>query len=78
MKYIFLPLFVIVAMICLFIHGTARALWIMIWHFRIPTIREAYTIDGDYLFEDWNWKQLLNTLLIFPVRKKMKNILCKK
>ena len=37
----------------------------MIWHFRIPTIKEVYTEDGEYLFEDWSWKEFFRDILIY-------------
>ena len=69
MKYILWPPFAIFIVIYLFIQGIVQALWIMIWHFRIPTIKELYTKDGEYLFEDWSWKEFFRDILIYkPIK----------
>lgn len=69
MKYLFWPPFAVLLVVFLLIQGIAQALWIMIWHFRIPTIKEVYSEDGEYLFEDWSWKEIIRDILIYPSKK---------
>ena len=40
-------------------------IWILIWNFRKPTIRESFTFDDEYIFENWNWKELVNEMFSF-------------
>lgn len=65
MKYLLWPPFAVFIVIYRLTQGIVQALWIMIWHFRIPTIREVYTEDGEYLFEDWSWKEFFRDILIY-------------
>ena len=46
-------------------------LWSLVWHFRVMPMREAYSYDdGEYLFEEWSWKQLFKELFVCPFGKK--------
>ena len=65
MIYIFWPLFAVFIVIFRLVQGFVHALWIIIWYFRIPTVREVYTVDGEYLFEDCDWKQFFKDMLIY-------------
>lgn len=66
MKYLLWPLCAIVIVVFFLCIGTARFILLTLWHFRKVTVREAYTLDGDYLFEDWSWKGLVEEILICP------------
>jgi hypothetical protein len=50
----------------------------MIWHFRIPTIREVYTEDWEYLFEDWSWTEFFRVILIYKPEENEEEESCKK
>lgn len=78
MKYILWPPFAVFIVIYRLTQGVILALWIMIWHFRIPTIKEVYTEDGEYLFEDWNWKEFFRDILIYKPIKDEDEESCKK
>ena len=65
MKYIIFP-FIYLLIISLFIiAGILRMIWILIWNFRKPTIRESFTLDDEYLFENWSWKELVKEMFSF-------------
>lgn len=70
MKYILWPFMAILITICILGHGTLRMILITLWHFRLPTIREAYTFDGRYAFEDWSWKVFLRSLFDYNFAQK--------
>lgn len=42
-------------------------LWSLVWHFRVMTVREAYSNDeGEYFFGMWgSWKEFFKDLLIY-------------
>lgn len=66
MKYILWPPVAIVMIVFLLCVGAARFVLLTLWHFRKITVREAYTLDGDYLFEDFSWKGLAKEILVCP------------
>ena len=65
MKYILWPFMVIIIVLSLLIAGTIKLILIPIWHFRLPTIREAFTFEGEYAFDDWSWKDLLRSIFYY-------------
>lgn len=69
MKYILWPIASILIVSALLTHGTLRLVFIPFWHFRWTSIREAYTIDGNYLFEGFTWKGFLQEIFICPDNK---------
>ena len=70
MKYILWPFMATLLAICILIQGVLRMILITLWHFRIPSIREAYTIDGKYAFEDWSWKIFLRSIFDYDFAQK--------
>ena len=66
MKYLLWPPMAIILVVILLSVGTARYILITLWHFREVTVREAYTIDGNYLFENWSWKGFAKEILVCP------------
>lgn len=38
--------------------GILRLILVPLWHFRTISIKEAYTLHGEYIFEDFSWKEL--------------------
>ena len=65
MKYIISPFIFLLIIILLIITGILRMIWILIWSFRKPTIRESFTFHDEYLFENWNWKELVKEMFSF-------------
>lgn len=71
MKYILWPPFAVLLFIFVLIYGMVKMLWSLVWHFRVMPIREAYTDDdGNYLFDNWSWKQFFKETLVCPFGKK--------
>lgn len=66
MKYLLWPPFAIVMVVFALCFGAARFILLTLWHFRKITAREAYTLDGTYLFEDWSWERLFKEILVCP------------
>lgn len=66
MKYIIWPFLAIFLLLVLIIVGFARMLALTIWHARIYSIRKAFTLDGDYIFEDCSLKQCIREIFICP------------
>ena len=56
MKYILWPIVAIIIVITRLAINTIYGITLAIWHLRIPTVQEVYTVDGHYLFKNWNWK----------------------
>ena len=65
MKYIIYPFIYLLIIFFFIIAGILRMIWILIWNFRKPTIRESFTFDDEYIFENWNWKELVNEMFSF-------------
>ena len=65
MKYILWPPFATLLVLAMLAAGTLRFVFIPTWHFRMPTIREAFTFHGEYIFENYSWKELLKDILIY-------------
>jgi hypothetical protein len=79
MKYILWPPFVVLLLIFVLIYGMVKMLWSLVWHFRVMPMREAYSDnDGEYLFEDWSWKEFIRDILICPSGKDEEEESCKK
>ena len=70
MKYILWPLLATLLAISLMTYGTFRMIATSLWHFRIPSIREAYTFDGEYAFKDWSWKIFLRSIFDYDFAQK--------
>lgn len=71
MKYILWPPFAVLLCIFVLVYGAVKMLWSLVWHFRVMPMREAYSYDdGEYLFEEWSWKQLFKELFVCPFGKK--------
>ena len=62
MKYILWPIYAITIMLSTFIIGAIRFALIPAWHFRMPTLREAFTFHDEYLFDNWSWKTLFRII----------------
>ena len=71
MKYILWPFMAIFVMFWLLIQGALKWLFILLWHFRLASAREVYTIDNEYVFEDWSWKQIIRDVFVCPNRKEI-------
>lgn len=69
MKYILWPIVAIIMIIIVLTACTTLGILFAIWHFRIPTAREVYTIDDHYLFEDWNLKRFLREMIDYDYYK---------
>lgn len=69
MKYIIWPIVAIFCAMSLVAVGTARLFLLSLWNLRIPSLREAYTIDGEYLFEDWSWSSFLKDIFLYPQKQ---------
>lgn len=67
MKYILWPPFAILICIIILIRGVVRMLWSLVWHFRVMTVREAYSNDeGEFFFGVWgSCKEFFKDLLIY-------------
>ena len=63
MKYIIWPIFVVTMLLILSAVGTLKLIMIPIWNFRLTSVKEAYTFDGNYLFEDCTWKEFFKCLI---------------
>lgn len=71
MKYILWPPFAVLIYIFVLVYGAVKMLWSLVWHFRVMPMREAYSDnDGEYLFEEWSWKQFFKELFVCPFGKK--------
>ena len=70
MKYILWPLLAISLTIFLLAYGALRMIVLSLWHFRIPTIREAFTFDGEYAFKDWSWKIFFRSIFDYDFAQK--------
>lgn len=70
MKYILWPFFAIIIVLAHLIAGTIKFVLIPIWHFRLPTIREAFTFNGEYAFDDWSWKKLFRSIFDYDFTQK--------
>ena len=66
MKYIIWPIIATLVVLAMLFAGTMRLIFIPLWNFRLTSIKEAYTIDGEYLFERWSWKDLFRQLFTPP------------
>ena len=75
MKYIVWPFFAIFVMACFLLRGIVMYVFTLVWNFRLPSVREAYSIDGEFLFEDYSWKTMLMEILVYNY-KKTENSLC--
>ena len=62
MKYILWPIYTTIMVLSMFVIGAIRFALIPTWHFRMPTLREAFTFHDDYLFDDWSWKFLFRII----------------
>ena len=62
MKYILWPFLAIIIVLAHLIAGTIKFVLISTWHFRLPTIREAFTFYGIYAFGDWSWKDFFRSI----------------
>ena len=70
MKYILWPPFAVLLFIFVLIYGMVKMLWSLVWHFRVMPMREAYSDnDGEYLFEEWSWKQFFKESFVYPLKK---------
>lgn len=69
MKHILWPIVAIIIVITRLTINTIYGILLAIWHLRIPTAREVYTVDDNYLFEDWNWKQILREMFDYDYFK---------
>lgn len=63
MKYILWPIVAIIIVITRLAINTIYGITLAIWHLRIPTVRDVYTVDGHYLFKNWNWKHFLREII---------------
>ena len=63
MKYIIWPVIVVLMLLMLSVAGTLRLIMIPIWNFRLISVKEAYTFNGEHLFENWNWKEFFECLI---------------
>ena len=52
MKHILLPIFKAVIGCLVLIILSLKWILIPLWECRIPSVREVYSIDGEYLFEN--------------------------
>ena len=52
MKYILLPIIKAVFAVLVLIFLSLQWIWIPFWECRIPSVREVYSLDGEYLFEN--------------------------
>lgn len=66
MKYILWPPVAILITIAVLLAGTLRLILIPLWHFRTIPIKEAYTINGVNLFEDFSWKAFAKDIFVCP------------
>lgn len=66
MIYIVHPFIVLLTIIVLLIAGLVRMGFWLLWYFRIPSFRKAYTFNDEYLFDDWSWKEFFE---MFVYRK---------
>ena len=66
MKYILWPLFAIPTTIIILTICTLKLILVLLWHVRIITIKEAYTFNGVYLFEDFSWKAFAEDIFVCP------------
>lgn len=63
MKYIVHPFIVLLLVIAFLIAGLVRmGVWLL-WNFRIPSFRKAYTFDGEYCFDNWSWKKFFKMFI---------------
>lgn len=65
MKYILWPLVAIPITIALLFTGILRLILVPLWHFRTISIKEAYTLHGEYLFEDFSWKEFARSIFVY-------------
>ena len=74
MKYILWPPYAILACIFILTSRVFLMLWTLVWHFRVMSLREAFTNDeGDCFFDDWSWKEFFEILLICPSEEEVMN-----
>ena len=71
MKYILWPIVAIILGIIRLIAFTILGILFAIWHFRIPTVREVYSIDDHYLLENWNWKNYWSDVFDYDCYKEL-------
>lgn len=50
---------------------TIKNILFAIWHFRIPTVREVYSIDDHYLLDNWNWKNYWSDVFDYDCYKEL-------
>lgn len=65
MKYILWPFLAIIIVLAHLIAGTIKFILIPTCHFRLPTIREAFTFYGTYAFDDWSWKDFFRSIFYY-------------
>lgn len=63
MKYIIHPFIVLLIVIAFLIAGLGRMVIGLLWNFRIPSLRKAYTFDNKYFFENWSWKEFFKVFI---------------
>ena len=69
MKYILWPIFATLVVLIMLFAGIMRLIFIPLWHFRLISIKEAYTLDGGYLFDNWSWKEFFRELVMSPSKE---------
>lgn len=63
MKYLFWPPVAVLVVVLMLCTGLLRIVFHLVWDFRFMGWREAYTFDGDYLFKDRTWKDVLMEII---------------
>ena len=63
MKYLFWPPVMALVVVLMLCTGLLRIVFHLVWDFRFMRWREAYTFDGDYLFKDHSWKDVLMEII---------------
>lgn len=71
MKYILWPILAIIMEFGTLTYFLIRGILRSIWHFRILTVREIFTEDDEYIFEDWDWKIYLKMIFDYDYHQRI-------